>query len=331
MNDFQPARFFGGGHLMTAAARLKRRRFARLPRAERRYFRVGDGSFVLAECNWQPDRHDRPLLLALHGLEGASDSSYMKGLAEKAFVAGFNVVRLNHRNCGGTEHLTRTLYHSGLTSDAADVIRELVQKDRVGQIALAGFSLGGNVALKLAGEYGTQPPGQLACVAAVSPPIDLTKADVLLSRRSNLVYQWYFLSSLKRRIRMKASIFPEVYSPGGLRSIRSMHHFDDRYTAPEAGFRDAADYYDRSGAINVIAGIHVPALIISARDDPFIPTAPYQDPRVRGNPYITLALTEHGGHCGFLSTPCAEHDGYWAEWKIVQFASEHVEGVRPGP
>jgi predicted alpha/beta-fold hydrolase len=268
--------------------------------------------------------------VVLHGLEGSSEASYVRGLGAKAYRAGFSVVRLNHRNCGGTEHETPTLYHSGLTVDAALVVNELIARDGFEQVTIAGYSLGGNVALKLAGEWGAGAPRQLRGVAAVSPPIDLTQATVLLERAGNLLYQWYFLYSLKRRIRRKARLFPAHYSTTGLRAIRTVRGFDDRYTAPQGGFRGAADYYDRASAIHVIPRIAVPTLIISALDDPFIPSEPFRDPRVTSNPHVEVRLTPHGGHCGFLSRQCREHDGYWAEWAVTSFlARQACAGGQP--
>jgi uncharacterized protein len=315
---------------MTIAARVRKRAFAALPPAEARYFATEPGTRVLAHCNWQAEPRDHPVLIALHGLEGSSESSYMRGLAEKAFAAGFNVVRLNHRNCGGTEALTPTLYNSGLTADAAHVVREMAERDGMETIALAGYSLGANVALKLAGEYGASAPPQLRCVAAVSPPIDLTAATVQLERPSNVIYQWYFLVSLRRRIRRKQRLFPRLYATGHLYRVRTIRAFDDRYTAPQGGYEGAADYYDRASSIHVIPRIAVPALILTAADDPFIPVAPFHDPRVRGNPNIEVMLTRHGGHCGFIARRCAEHDGYWAEWTVVQWALTQMRGKDEG-
>jgi predicted alpha/beta-fold hydrolase len=312
MTNFEPLWWCRGGHRMTVAGWGRPRRFPSLPRGERRFFAVGGGTYVLADCHWQPDRRERPALIILHGLEGSSNSHYVRGLADKAWRRGFSVIRLNQRNCGGTEHLTRGLYHSGLTADARAVVEELIERDRVPALGVAGFSLGGNQALKLAGEYGADAPPELACVCAISPPIDLTRATVLLERRANLLYQWNFLWNLKRRIQRKRWVFPDLYSTRGLRRIRTVRAFDDRFTAPHSGFRDAADYYERAGAILVIPRIAVPALIISALDDPFIPVEPFRDPRVTGNPHVEVVLTAHGGHCGFLTKPCADHDGYWA-------------------
>ncbi len=325
MDDFEPLWWCRGAHRMTLVSWARPRRFARLPRSERRFFAVGAGAFVLAGCHWQPDRAASPLLRAVHGVEASSGAHYMKGLAEKAWLRGFSVVRLNLRSCGGTEHLSPGLYHSGLTSDTRAVIEELIARDHVPAVALAGYSLGGNIVLKLAGEYGPNAPAELVSVAAVSPPIELAPAIDMLDQRVNRIYQRNFLWNLKRKIHRKRAVFPTRFSTRGLWRIRTVRGFDDAYTAPQGGFRDALDYYERAGAIQVVARIRVPTLILSALDDPFIPPAPFHDPRVARNPNILVVLTEHGGHCGFLARPCADHDGYWAEWKVVEFTCEALQ------
>src|SRR5437016_2766692 len=139
-----------GGHKMTLYSWGNPRYFPRLPRPIRRYFDVDADSRVVADCHWQPDRWSRPTLIALHGLNGSSEAHYMRGLASKAFEHGMNVVRLNQRNCGDTEHLSEGLFHSGLTADAAHVLDELIRVDGLPSISVAGYSLGGNLALKLA-------------------------------------------------------------------------------------------------------------------------------------------------------------------------------------
>ena len=159
---------------MTVYCWARPRSFPRLPPAEDRYFDITPDTRVLAHCHWQPERAARPVLLALHGLEGSSSAHYMRGLADKAFAAGFNVVLLNQRNCGGTEALSAGLYHSGLTDDADHVIRELAERDGIRAVVVAGYSLGGNLALKLAGDYGDAPPPALRGVCAVSPVLELS-------------------------------------------------------------------------------------------------------------------------------------------------------------
>ena len=206
MHDYVPRRGLTNGHLMTIYAWAKPRRFPRLPAPEDRFFDVEPGTRVLAHCHWQSRRDQHPTLLALHGLEGSSSAHYMRGLADKAFAEGFSVVLLNQRNCGGTEQHAAGLYHSGLTADADHVIRELAQRDRVTSIVVAGYSLGGNLALKLAGDYGDRPPAVLKGVSAVSPVMELAACVAALERRQNIVYQWNFVRGLKARMRRKAAV-----------------------------------------------------------------------------------------------------------------------------
>jgi uncharacterized protein len=317
------------GHLMTMVTWGWPRRFPRLPAPVARLFDVAPGVQVLAHAHWHPSPRRHPTLLLLHGLEGSSEAHYMRGIADKGFRAGFNVVRLNQRNCGGTEHLSNTLYHSGLTEDPVVVLRELVARDRLPSVVVAGYSLGGNLAVKLAGDFGEAAPPELHAVAAVSPTIDLERCVRALERRSNAVYQWNFVRNLKSRMRRKARLFPDRFSLEPLASIRTVREFDDRYTAPHFGFRDASDYYHRASALRVADRIRVPTLILAAEDDPFVPSAPFADPLVRANPAITVRVSRHGGHCAFLGAAENGEDGYWAERAIVQFARAHAR-VPPG-
>jgi uncharacterized protein len=307
------------GHRMTLFTWARPRQFPRLPQPEVRYFDTAPDTRVLAHCHWHADRHARTTLLLLHGLEGSSTAHYMLGIADKAYAAGLNVVRLNQRNCGGTEHLSAGLYHSGLTVDPAFVIRELTSVDRLPSIAVAGYSLGGNLALKLAGEYGDAAPSELAAVCAVSPTIELARCVEMLEQPGNWMYQWNFVRNLKRRMRRKARLFPQTFRLNGIRSIRTVREFDEAFTAPHHGFRDASDYYHRASAMRVIDRVRVPTLVITAEDDPFIPADPFRAAAVSGNPSITLALTRHGGHCGFVTDAALGNDGYWAESTVVRF------------
>jgi predicted alpha/beta-fold hydrolase len=301
------------------------RYFPRLPPPTRRYFDVDHDARVLADCHWQKQPWTRPTILALHGLNGSSDAHYMRGLAAKAFARGMNVVRLNQRNCGDTEHLSAGLFHSGLTIDARRVIDELTTVDRQTRIAVAGYSLGGNLALKLAAEYGDQPPQALCAVAAVSPIIEIADCVRALERPSNALYQWNFVKDLKRRMRRKGRFWPGRYDLSKLDRIRTVREFDDVYTAPHFGFRDAEDYYHRASAMRIIERVRVPALIVTSEDDPFVPPYPFRDPKVLGNPSLHVTLCEHGGHCGFVGSPTADDDGYWAEMRIIDFVSDHAE------
>lgn len=309
---------------MTVFAWGRPRHFPRLPPPETRYFDVAPRARVMARCHWQRERWRHPTLLALHGLEGSSDAHYMRGIADKAFARGFNVVRLNQRNCGGTEALSEGLYHSGLTGDPVSVMRELTDVDGVGSMVVAGYSLGGNLALKLAGDYADSPPPGLSAVCAVSPTLELASCVDALERRHNVLYEWNFLRNLKRRMRRKAKMFPEHYTRARLRGLRRVRQFDEAVTAPHFGFQDAADYYHRASSLRVVSHIRVPALVITAEDDPFVPPEQFQAPELAANPFVTLIVTPHGGHCAFVSARLGGFDGYWAEHAIVDFASKHV-------
>jgi predicted alpha/beta-fold hydrolase len=324
-NPFVPPAPLRSGHRMTIYAWARRRRFPRLPAPAARVFDVGPDTRLLAKCHWQPDPPAHPTLLLLHGLEGSADSHYVRGIADKAFWRGFNVVRLNQRNCGGTDHLSAGVYHSGLTSDPAAVLRELVERDGLPSLAVIGYSLGGNLALRLAGEPAARGQPEVRAFAAVSPTLDLAACADALERRSNLLYQWNFVWDLRRRLRRKARLYPERYDTAPLRGVRTVRQFDDAYTAPLSGFRDAADYYFRASSLRVIGQARRPTLIITAEDDPFIPVEPFRSPEVVNNPAVTLVVTRHGGHCGFISSRATRRrgtDGYWAEDTVVRFAAE---------
>ncbi len=302
------------------------RYFPRLPAAIPRYFDVEPEARVLAHCHWQPRPWERPTIIALHGLNGSSDAHYMRGIAQKAFTCGMNVVRLNQRNCGGTEHLSAGLFHSGLTADVRHVITELMEVDGLAALAVAGYSLGGNLALKLAGEYGAQAPSPLKAVVAVSPILEIAECVRALERPGNWLYQWNFVRDLKARMRRKARHWPGRFDLAKLAGITTVRAFDAAYTAPHFGFVDAEDYYHRASAMRVVDRIAVPALIITAEDDPFVPVHPFQHASVTTNPAIELRITQHGGHCGFVGPRAGEDDGYWAEGQIVEFVAQATAG-----
>jgi len=310
---------------MTLVTPFLRRRYPQLPASEPRLFDVEPGSQIRGDCHWQVDRAQRPTLLLLHGLEGSSDSAYMLGTAEKAVVAGFNVVRLNQRNCGGTEKLTPTLYHSGRSADFRTIVMELIQHDRLPEIFFAGFSMGGNLALKMAGEFGDAAPRELRSVVAVAPCLDLAACCDALSERRNYLYNRHFVRRLRARMRYKAGLFPEIYAQNGFASdlarVRNVRDFDEAITARFCGFTGAADYYERSSAMHLLAAIQIPTLIVTAKDDPFVPVSIFEQRAIRENPNITFVATRHGGHCAFVSNaPGAER--FWVEARIVEFCAE---------
>jgi len=321
MSAFVPKIGLRGGHVMTVYCWGRPRTFPHLPPPVDRHFDVEAGTRVLAHCYWQADPRSSPALLALHGLEGSSTAHYMRGLANKAYRRGFSVVLLNQRNCGGTEALCEGLYHSGLTADAAHVIDELAHEG-IDRIVVAGYSLGGNLALKLAGDFADAPPPALRGVCAISPVMELEECVQALERKQNIIYQWNFVRGLKARMRRKAATHPGRFPVSRLADVRTVRQFDEYFTAPHFGFNGASDYYHRASAMRVVDRIRLPALVITAEDDPFVPIGPFRDPRVTTNPHIRLIVTAHGGHCGFVAAARDGDDGYWAERRIVEFAEE---------
>jgi len=313
---------------MTIAGAFWRRKFPRLPAGEARLFDVEPRTQMRGDCHWQKNPREHGTMILVHGLEGSSDSGYILGTAEKAFVAGFNVVRLNQRNCGGTEHLTPDLYHSGRSNDIRAVVMELIERDQLPEIFAAGFSMGGNLVLKMAGEFGGTAPEQVRAFAAIAPSFVLSACADALEQPRNFIYEQFFVRKLKRRMRRKAELFPEQYAArvgnGAMRKIGSVREFDEQITAPCSGFAGANDYYARASAVNVIGAIRRPTLILTAQDDPFVPYVTFERRELRDNPNIQLMATRHGGHCSFI----AREDGderFWCEARIVEFFREHSQ------
>jgi uncharacterized protein len=319
-SDFVPRRWLGGGHRQTLAGNFLPRE-NRLPAPEDRLFSVEPEVQVLCHCHWQADRSSCTTLIIVHGLEGSSESKYVVGTGNKAWAAGMNVVRMNMRNCGGTEQLTPTLYNSSMSADVGAVVTAFIDEDRLPSIALAGFSMGGNLVLKLAGEWGTEAPAAALAVTAVSPAIDLGISADTLHEWQNRIYEYKFLYGLRSRMSRKAEIYPDRYSPYPLFSIRTLRDFDDQITARYGGFTGADDYYYRAASARVIDRIAVPTLIINSLDDPFIRLSPETRATILANRHVRFVETEHGGHCAFI----AEQDGFdgrWAERKLVEFVRE---------
>ncbi|MBZ5574223.1 MAG: alpha/beta fold hydrolase [Acidobacteriia bacterium] len=315
--DFVPHRLLRGGHVQTIANFFLPRRIA-LPPSEARLIEVEPGVRVLCHCHWQPDRQRVLTVVIVHGLEGSSDSLYMQGIAAKGMATGMNVVRMNQRNCGGTDALAPTLYHSGRSADIAAVVQNLIDQDRISRFALAGFSMGGNLVLKLAGEWGREGPTQFKAAAAVCPAVDLAASADALHLLSNRLYESYFVWKLRRRFHEKARLFPDRFDTHRLRGVTSLRIFDDKVTAYYSGFTGADDYYARAAAANVLDRIAVPALILHAANDPFIRILPETRQKILANRNITFVETEDGGHCSFLAER-SSGDGHWAERKILQF------------
>lgn len=306
-------------HLMTIIGSKRPRKFSILQHStERREFQTESHTRVIAYCHWQTDRLARPTVLVIHGLEGSADASYVLGTADKAFAAGFNVLRLNVRGCGNTLHLTPTLYHSGLTTDLHHVTRELIQADGLPELFVVGFSMGGNQSLKFAGELGGDTPEQLRGVCAISPPIDLESCSRAIAHRENWIYETRFLLSLRRTMRERDKLYPGAFDLNRLEGVRHLWDWDNAMQ-PYNGFSDAMDYYNHASSLPFIQNIRVPTLLIHSKDDPFIPFEPFTDSRAASNPMVRLLATERGGHVAFFGQRQPDEDRAWAENRAVEF------------
>jgi uncharacterized protein len=324
LTAFTPRRGLRNGHLQTIVGNyLPRPRFLLKSADELVEVDSADGSRVLCHCHWQPEavRAARLTLVLVHGLEGNSHSQYIRGIAARAWCACCNVVRMNMRNCGDSDSLTPTLYHSALSGDVGAVVEHYARRYALTRVALVGYSMGGNLVLKLAGEWGARPP--LAAVAAVCPAIDLAAGSDALHEPANRLYEWHFLRRLMRRFRRKAALFPLIYTRCIAGPVRSLRDFDDKIVAPYCGFRDADDYYFRAAAARVVDRIAVPTLILRALDDPFVRLTAPTRAAILANPHIALVETPHGGHCAYLG-PEPGDDIHWAEAAVVRYLLEQA-------
>ncbi len=257
-------------------------------------------------------------LILVHGLEGSSEAGYARSMAVAALQLGYAVHRFNMRSCGGTESLAATNYHAGQTSDLLSVIKQ-ISKEYGNPIFLGGFSLGGNVVLKLAGELGDSAAQWIHGVCAVSTPIDLAACVKYIERPANFIYEWRFLSRLKQRIRVRHLEAPEIYPVEGLDKISTIYDFDDQYTGRFFGFGGAEKYYGTQSSMLFLDRIRVPTLVIQAKDDPLIPFRVYDRPEFRTNPHLQLLAVEHGGHLGFIA---AKQPRFWLDSVVLTWIQQ---------
>jgi predicted alpha/beta-fold hydrolase len=313
LTPFDP--LFRNPHLATIAGNFWRR-----PLVEQRWpvesvvYRTEPGVQVLVH-EQRPGGEVKGELMLIHGLEGSSASGYALSMAYAALERGFAVHRFNLRGCGGTEHLALSAYHAGQTSDPLSVLRQIRSKTS-GPIFVCGYSLGGNITLKLAGELGDAARDLLAGVCAVSVPIDLAASSLALERPINYLYRNRFVARLKDRIRRRHLQAPEMYTLEHLPKIRTITNFDDYYTARLFGFGTAANYFRTQSSHQFLEHIRIPALVVQAKDDPMVPFSMFDHPAFARNPHLRLAAVDHGGHLGFLARrgPRFWLDGLVVDW-----------------
>jgi len=311
MEPFDP--LFRNPHWQTIAGHYWRRprELARFP-IERRLYRTEPNVQVML-LSQRPAGEAIGEIVMVHGLEGSADAVYLQSLSLAALQAGFAAHRLNMRTCGGTEHLCPTLYHAGLTGDLLHILREFRGEGRPPAF-LVGFSLGGNVVLKLAGEMGESAWPLFRGVSTVSTPLDLDACATQIAEPENRIYHRRFVRRMRERLCATGR-----YEKRHFAELHSVRAIDDRITAPSFGFGDAANYYRTQSALRFLDAIRVPALLIQAEDDTFIPFRVYRSEAVRSNPRIELLVTRYGGHLGFIGRKPRR---FWVDQAIMEWVGE---------
>lgn len=314
MTPFQPAWWCRNRHLQTICGPLFKRE--RLP-LRRERVSTPDGDFL--DLDWLDGPPAAPLLLVLHGLEGSARSHYVSGLLRAGRAGGWRGVALNFRSCGGELNRLPRFYHSGETGDLDEIVRRLTDREPGVRIGLVGVSLGGNVAMKWLGERGDTVPGPVVGAVGISVPFDLAACAAVLDHGlSRALYTTHFLRTLRRKVVLKARIHPRFVDVGATRRARTFAEYDRVVTAPLNGFADEVDYWTRSSSGPYLERIRRPALLINARDDPFLPASALPDPaRLPGG--ITVEFPDRGGHAGFLEGRWPWRVRGWAERRAVEF------------
>ncbi|MEN3943777.1 alpha/beta fold hydrolase [Prosthecobacter sp. SYSU 5D2] len=306
-SSYQAPRFLRNGHVQTVLPTFLPR--ARPPQARHERLELEDGDFL--ELRWYQAGHKRLAILS-HGLEGSTDAIYIRSMSAALLLAGWNVLAWNFRGCGGTENRLPRSYHSGESGDLRSIIGYAA--DDYEQVALVGFSLGGNITLKCLGEQAAHP--HIVAAAAVSSPVDLaSSARVLDELPGNRLYLKRFLNTLIIKIEAKARLFPDSFDIQGIRAIHTIKEFDDRFTAPMHGFRDADDYWERASSLPHLGKVEVPTLLLNALNDPLLTTPSFPEELAAQSPHLHLEMPAYGGHVGFLDHRLRG----WHERRVVEF------------
>jgi uncharacterized protein len=318
---FEPAWWARGPHAQTLWGKFFRPRPELPARAER--WDTPDGDFL--DIHRLDALPGAPRLLFLHGLEGSIRSHYVSGFFSEARQRGWGADLLIFRGCGDEPNRAPRFYHSGETTDLAFALDRIRAEDPESPIMLAGVSLGGNVMLKFLGERGKSLPNVRAAVA-ISVPFDLERSCRHISKGFSKVYDRHFLRTLRVKALAKLERHPELFDPQELIRAESIYDFDDAVTAPVHGFADAHDYYSRSSSLGFLDRVRIPTLLLSAVDDPFLPSRVLDEVRAVGdrNPYLTLEFPKHGGHVGFVSGQVPWRPFYYAEWRACEYLAQSL-------
>ncbi|QCF25756.1 alpha/beta hydrolase [Hydrocarboniclastica marina] len=320
MNDpvmpplFQPPRWLRNGHLQTVWPTLFRR--VELARPQRERLETPDNDFL--NLDWYRAGHRR-LAIISHGLEGHSRRPYVLGMVRMLQAQGWDVLAWNFRSCGGELNRSVGFYHSGATEDLDLVVGHGLGQGAYDRAALVGFSIGGNISLVYLGRKGDGLDSRVQGAVVFSVPCDLKGSAEQLARPENRIYMRRFVRDLRAKMIAKHQHFPDLINLHGIEQVCTFRQFDDRYTAPLHGFRDAEDYWKQCSSLFYLHRIRRPTLIVNAIDDPFLSAACYPQAEVRGNSHIQLETPAHGGHVGFVPAKLAQPGHYWSELRAANF------------
>ena len=314
-SDYKPPLRYRNAHIQTVLPSLLRK--IRSVQYQRQRMHTTDGDFI--DLDWSyvtADHASTSLAVLCHGLEGSSDRAYMKGMTQAFNTRGIDVVAYNYRGCSGETNLQKKFYTAGSTDDLEEVLNAINNQGQYQAIYLVGFSLGGNLVLKYGGEQGGNIDPVIKGIVAISAPCDLRSSSLEMHKSKNYLFSLRFLKMLFVKIREKSTFYPELQSID-LKSIRTLKEFDDHFTAPLAGFKDAEEYWDKASSIKVLSGIAIPTLILNAADDPILGPECYPYQEAQSNDRIFLEVPDRGGHVGFMHRP--NYPEYWHEQR-----AEHI-------
>ena len=304
--------------------------FNELSREE--WVEVDGDTLIKLEINEQ-EEFSSPVLILVHGLSGSSQSPYMLGVAQKAWLQNWHVIRLNIRNCGGSETSTPTLYHAAMTDDLEATLNWVSSHFSSSLVAIAGFSLGGAIAVHTVSKIKDSIPENLKAMVTVSTPYNLMATSNKMHRGfMNRIYMKRFLKGFIRSMRRKAARYPELYPRDADEGYEDFYSFDRQWTAPSFGFDSPSDYYDRASALHVLPKVNLPTLVIHSEDDPLVTYCDKTHMAIAQNTHVRLLLTQYGGHCAFFGLNPAvgpswqDVDRWWAENRLIQFCA-HQFGI----